>query len=134
MEQTSLGMILVDVDGADEVFDRSFLERTGHPVMVCHGPQHAALCPILTGTGCQMVDEAHGIVFVLDLDRPQHRAILARYREVTRPEVPIRAVVRSGQRERYALVLDGIELWENDPTAAALDGFAAEVEAVDRFG
>ena len=45
-----------------------------------------------------MVDSAHGIVFLLDLDRPQHRAILRRYREVVRADVPIRAVVKPGQR------------------------------------
>ena len=127
-------MILVDIMSDDEDFDRSFLERTGHPVMVCHGPAHATLCPLLTDTGCQMVDDAHGIMFVLDLERPQHRAILHRYREVTRPEVPIRAVVRPGQRDRFASTLEGIELWEHDPTVAELDGFAAEVEAADRVG
>ena len=132
MEEKPLGMILVDIASDEEDFDRSFLERVGHKVVVCHGPDHATLCPLLAGTGCPDVDEAHGILFVLDLDRPQHRAILHRYREVTRPEVPIRAVVRPGQRERFASVLDGIELWEHEPTVADLDGFAAEVEAVDR--
>lgn len=135
MEQTPLGMILVDVaSGEEETFDRSFLERTGHPVVVCHGPEHASLCPILSGAGCQMVDDAHGIVFVLDLERPQHRAIVKRYREVTKPEVPIRAVVHPGQKERFGAALEGIELWEHAPTAAELDGFAAEVEAADRLG
>ena len=134
MEETPLGMILVDVTGGEEDFDRSFLERTGHTVAVCHGPDHGTLCPMLAGTGCPKVDEAHGIVFVLDLDRPQHRAILHRYREVMRPEVPIRAVVLPGQRERFAGALDGVELWEHAPNAADLDGFAAEVEAADRVG
>jgi hypothetical protein len=133
MEVTPLGMILVDIMGNEEDFDRSFLESTGHRVVVCHGPDHGTLCPILAGTGCQMVDEAHGIMFVLDLDRPQHRAILRRYREVTRPEVPIRAVVHPGQRERFSSTLDGIQLWEHEPTVAELDGFAAEVEAADRL-
>ena len=133
MEQTPLGMILVDIAAGEEDFDRSFLERAGHPVVVCHGPDHAALCPMLAGTGCQMVDDAHGIVFVLDLERPQHRAIVKRYREVTRPEVPIRAVVRPGQRDRFAAALEGVELWEHEPTVADLDGFAAEVEAADRL-
>ena len=133
MELTPLGMILVDIVAGDEDFDRSFLERTGHPVVVCHGPDHATLCPILAGTGCEHVDGAHGIVFVLDLERPQHRAIVKRYREVTRPEVPIRAVVKPGQRQRFAAALEGIELWEHEPTVAELDGFAAEVEAADRL-
>jgi hypothetical protein len=134
MEGTPLGMILVDIASGEDDFDRAFLERTGHAVVVCHGPNHATLCPMLAGTGCAKVDEAHGIVFVLDLERPQHRAILRRYREVTRPEVPIRAVVRPGQRERFAGTLDGVELWENEPTVADLDGFAAGVEAADRAG
>jgi hypothetical protein len=134
MEDTPLGMILVDIASGEDDFDRAFLQRTGHSVVVCHGPDHATLCPILAGTGCGKVDEAHGIVFVLDLERPQHRAILHRYREVTRPDVPIRAVVRPGQRERFAGTLDGVELWEHEPTVADLDGFAAEVEAADRAG
>ena len=94
------GMILIDIaPGEAASFDQRFLERNDHPVVVCHGPDHGSLCPILSGAGCEWVTDAHGIVFVLDLDRPQHRAILARYSEVVREGVPIRAVVHPGQRE-----------------------------------
>ena len=128
-----LGLILLDVTpGSGGEFDRSFLERTGHDVVVCHGPEHRELCPLLAGTGCDMVDRAHGIVFALDLDHAQHRAILQRYRDVTRPEVPIRVVVRPGQRAKYADLLTEFEAWEHEPTVAELDGFAAGVEAADR--
>jgi hypothetical protein len=128
----SRGTILIDITpGSGAEFDRSFLQRTGHEVMVCHGPDDGDVCPLLAGTGCDLVERAHGIVFALDLDRDQHRAILQRYHDVTRPEVPIRAVVRPGQRERYADLLDSFEVWEHEPTAADLDGFAAGVEAVD---
>jgi hypothetical protein len=127
------GLILVDVgSGPAEAFESSLLERFGHPVKVCHGPDHGHLCPLLAGTGCERVDAAHGIIFQLDLDRPQHRAILRRYREVTRPEVPIRAVVSEEQAARYADLLADFEVWTHEPTVADLDGFAAEVEAVDR--
>jgi hypothetical protein len=126
------GMILIDVSpGIGGEFDRSFLERTGHEVVVCHGPEHGEPCPLLAGTGCDLVDRAHGIVFALDLDQDQHRAILRRYHEVTRPEVPIRAVVRPGQREKYADQIGDFDVWEHEPTVADLDGFAAGVEAVD---
>ncbi len=129
-----LGLILIDVaPGTGGEFDRSFLERTGHDVVMCHGPEHDELCPLLAGTGCDMVDRAHGIVFALDLDIAQHRAILQRYRDVTRPEVPIRVVVRPGQRASYADLLTEFEVWEHEPTVAELDGFGAGVEAADRL-
>jgi hypothetical protein len=128
-----LGLILLDVTpGTDGEFDRSFLERSGHDVVMCHGPEDGEMCPLLAGTGCDKVDRAHGIVFALDLDVAQHRAILQRYRDVTRPEVPIRAVVPPGQRGKYSDLLGEVEVWEHEPTAAELDGFAASVEASDR--
>jgi hypothetical protein len=133
MENNHGGMILVDVaPGEAANFDRGFLEKNGHPVTVCHGPHEGELCPLLAGRGCDWVIDSHGIVFVLDLEVEQHRAILDRYRDVVRPEVPIRAVIKPGQRTRYASVLDRVEVWEHEPSAADLDGFAAEVEAADR--
>ena len=130
-----LGKILIDITpGVDGEFDRSFLERTGHEVVVCHGPDAGAVCPLLSGAGCDKVDGAHGIVFALDLDVAQHRQILRRYRKVTPPDVPIRAIVRPGQRAEYAELIDQFEVWEQEPTVADLDGFAAEVEAVERAG
>ncbi len=127
-------IILLDVpEGAGEV-DRDFLERFGHPVRVCHGPHAGELCPLLKTGECEMVDSAHGIVFELDLDRPQHRAILERYQKVVRPDVPIRAVVRPEQAEQYADLLKGVEVWTHDPNVAELDAFAAEVDSAGRFG
>jgi hypothetical protein len=127
------GLILVDVaPGDDATFDRDILERMGHRVVVCHGPSHGTLCPLLAGHGCADFEGAHGIVFALDLDRPQHRAILQRYQELTRDDVPIRAVVRPGQAEKYADLLAGVETWTSMPNVAQLDGLAAETEAADR--
>ena len=131
---TPRATILLDVTpGDDGEFDRSFLERLGHEVVMCHGPDQGRLCPLLANTNCDLADRAHGIVFALDLDRPQHRAILQRYREVLLPDVPIRAVVGPGQRGKYASLLAQFEVWEHQPTVAELDGFAAEVEAADRL-
>ncbi|MCZ7525873.1 MAG: hypothetical protein M5U14_05460 [Acidimicrobiia bacterium] len=128
------GVILLDVvPGPDGEFDRSFLERVGHRVVVCHGPAHKQLCPILAGAGCVKAEGAHGIVFALDLDRAQHRAILRRYVETTREDVPIRVVVKPGQEERFANLLRDVEVWVGEPNVAELDGFAAEVESADRF-
>jgi hypothetical protein len=126
------GLILLDVAHGFGEFDQDLLERFGHPVRVCHGPEHGDLCPLLAGTGCTRFEQAHGVMFELDLDRPQHRAILRRYRDLARPDVPIRAIVSADQAARYAKMLDGIEVLAHEPTVADLDGFAAEVEAADR--
>jgi hypothetical protein len=132
IDTTQQGIVLLDILAADAQFDRTILERLGHPVVTCEGPAVATTCPLLGGEGCAKFETSHGIVFELDLDRPQHRAILRRYGQVTAPDVPIRAVVQPGQRARYAELIDGFEVWEQEPTVADLDGFAAEVEAVDR--
>ena len=89
--------ILLDVTTGRGEFDRDMLERFGHVVKVCHGPEHATLCPLLAGKGCQEFTQAHGVIFELDLDRPQHRAILRRYRELARADVPIRVVTSDEQ-------------------------------------
>jgi hypothetical protein len=127
-----MGVILLDVPAGEGDFDASILERLGHPVVVCNGPRFMEVCPLLGARGCEMFERASGIVFELDLDRGQHRMILRRYRDQAGPELPIRVVVKPGQAERYAELLDDVEVWAHDPTVADLDGFAAEVEAADR--
>jgi hypothetical protein len=126
------GVILLDVAAGDGEFDRSILEKLGHPVEICNGPAFRELCPLLGGEGCPKFDTAHGIVVELDLRRRQHRMIVERYRELGRPDLPIRVVVKPGEAELYRDLLDQVEVWGHDPTVADLDGFAAEVEAVDR--
>jgi hypothetical protein len=125
--------ILFDIPGGGEPADTGFLEQLGHRVMVCPGPAEGTLCPILTGEGCELAESAHGIVFELDLDRPQHRAILTKYKETLRSDVPIRVVVRPGQSEKYPDLVRGLKLWTDTPVAGDLDALAAEVEAADRM-
>jgi hypothetical protein len=126
------GTILLDVTSGAGGFDEELLGRLGHAVKVCHGPEQGTLCPLLAGKGCEEFESAHGVIFELDLDRPQHRAILRRYRDLARPDVPIRAVVRPDQAARYAEMLRDIEVVTHEPNVAELDGFASEVEAADR--
>jgi hypothetical protein len=135
MSQPQGGVVLLDIGpGPDGEFDRSMLERLGHPVTVCSGPEEHALCPLVGGHGCQQYEEAHGIVFALDLERPEHRAILRSYRDMGPAELPIRVVCTPEQVGRFADVLRDVEVWDHEPTVADLDGFAAEVEAADRWG
>ncbi len=126
------GSILIDVSAVDDIaFDEKFLERLGHPVLVCHGPPDKTLCPILAGRGCDLIESAHGVIFELDLDRAQHRAILKRYTQIVAEDVPIRVVIKPGQEVRYADLLSRVQVWTHTPTAAELNGFAALVEAYD---
>jgi hypothetical protein len=134
MDDWHEGVVLLDVSPGDAgEFDRVALERLGHPVVVCHGPSAEALCPLMGGNGCPKFGQAHGIVFKLDLGRDQHRAILRRYRQLARPDVPIRVLVAPADAERYAELLQDVEFWSHEPNVADLDGFAAEVEAADRL-
>jgi hypothetical protein len=128
------GLILLDTAGdSDDGFEASFLEKIGHPVVVCHGPAVAETCPLLDGRGCEKFEEAHGIVFELDLEREQHRDIVARYRQLAADGMPIRIVVEPAQAECYADLLKDFEVWTRQMSVADLDGLAAEVEAADRF-
>jgi hypothetical protein len=122
--------ILFDIPGGVRPRDSGFLEQLGHRVMVCPGPPHGTLCPILTGEGCQLAESAKAIVFELDLDRPQHRAILKKYKERLPGDMPIRVVVRPGQADRYPDLVKGLKLLPHTPVAGDLDALAAEVEAV----
>ena len=124
--------VILDVTPGEGSFDVRFLEATGHPVLMCHGPDLGTVCPILKD-GCAMVENAHGVVFQLDLDRPQHRSILQRYQEVLAEDVPLWVSVRPGQDEQYAELLEGVQVVVGEPGAADLDAFAAQVEAADDF-
>lgn len=127
------GYILFDIPTGTEPVDREFLEQLGHPVRICHGPPPARLCPILEGGHCPLAEGAHGIVFEFDLDRPQHRAILQRYKDVLRDDIPIRVLVKPGQNSQYAGVLKGLKVVTHVPVAGDLDALAAEVEAAQKI-
>lgn len=126
------GYILFDLPEGLEPTDRAFLEGLGHEVKLCHGPPQGSICPILTEEGCPLAEGAHGIVFELDLDRAQHRAILQKYKSSLRSDVPIRVVVGPGQTERYHGLLAGLHSWTWTPVAGDLDALAAEVESNQR--
>jgi hypothetical protein len=121
--------ILFDIPGGSEPTDHRFLEQLGHRVMTCPGPGEGQICPILTGAGCELAEGAQGIVFELDLDRAQHRAILSQYKESLSSDIPIRVVIRPGQAERYPEVVKGLKVLTHEPVAGDLDAIAAEVEA-----
>ncbi len=131
MSAMSEDYILFDIPEGEQPIDQEFLERLGHRVMVCHGPKTGQLCPLLSRVGCPLAEGAHGIVFELDLDRPQHRAILDRYKDSLRSDLPIRVVVRPGQLTEYAELLEGLKVLDHVPVAGDLDALAAEVEASD---
>jgi hypothetical protein len=129
MSDKDVGAILIDVvDTNSEAFEADWLERAGHKVMVCHGPGEGQ-CPLIDGSGCDLVDDANGIVFHLDLDNPKHRQILSRYQAVVRPEVPINVVTTPEMEARFAEILTGVKVWTHEPSAGELDALSSEVAA-----
>lgn len=128
------GVVLLDTADGGGTFERSVLERLGHPVIECNGPSADGICPLLMGAPCFLFEQARGLVFDLDLDRSQHRAILDRYQELAPADLPIRVVLEAGQRERYADELREVVVWDHAPSLEDLGAFSAQIEAVERFG
>jgi hypothetical protein len=127
------GIILLDVAEGKGQAQATLLEGMGHAVTICHGPDPKTLCPILRkGGDCDKLTGAHGIAFELDLDRPQHRAILRRYQEVVKPGIPIRVLVSPEHADRYRELLSEVEVWTHEPSASDLDAFSARVEGYRR--
>ncbi len=122
--------VLFDIPGSRPPVDQEFLVRLGHPVQVCSGPGETA-CPLVEGKGCPLADNAHGVVFELDLSRPEHRDVLEKYKTGLRDDVPIRVAVKPGQEEEFATLLSGIKVWTHEPVAGDLDALAAEIDAAD---
>jgi hypothetical protein len=132
MATEDIGMILDVTPGDYEHFERHLLEGTGHRVESCHGPdsRHGG-CPLLEGETCTLIDEAHGVVFKLDLERETHRRILEVYKRALPEGAPIAVALEEGQEDTFSDLLTGIHVWNHQPTSAELDGFAALVEAAD---
>jgi hypothetical protein len=132
---TREGRILFVVPAGADDFTATVLEKFDHPVTTCTGPEPDVVCPLVRGDGCPWFEEAHGIVFSLDLRLPAHQAILREYEHMAADagrDLPIRVVVPAGAVIPDDL-LDAARVWSANPSVAELDGFAAEVEAADRF-
>ena len=122
--------VLFDIPGGADPVDHEFLEQLGHRVMVCPGPGPGTTCPLLTGDGCALQRTLTGSCSTRP-GSPQHREILADYKESLRSDVPIRVVVRPGQALEHADLLRGLKVITSVPVAGDLDALAAEVEAAD---
>ena len=125
-------VLLVVPEDADQ-FTACILQKLEHRVITCHGPTGRHDCPLVHGQGCAWFNEAHGIVFALDLRLPEHAAIVRHYEDLAASagrELPIRVIVPAGSDA--PTTLGDVPTWYGDPTVAQLDGFAALVEATDR--
>ena len=121
--------VILDVNPDPEALDweQDFLTRIETSVIGCCGPDQVGGCPLLEGKPCAKIEAADGVLFQLDLDRPEHRRILAKY--VRLLDVPIRVVVSAEQQVRWARLLDLVEVFTPPIGPAKLDAFAAEVES-----
>jgi hypothetical protein len=93
----------------------------------CGGPHTPGACPLLEGEACGKIVKADGILFQLNLERPDHRQILKIYSETL--DIPVRAVVSEADRDRYRDLLAEVEVVTPPMGPAALDAFASEVES-----
>jgi hypothetical protein len=122
--------VILDVNPEPEAleWEQDFLStRLEVGVLGCCGPETNGGCPLLNGQPCGKVEAADGILFQLDLDRPQHRAILLRY--IASVDVPIRVLVSEDQKERWAPLLRDVEVFTPPVGPAKLDAFVAEVSS-----
>ncbi len=121
--------VILDVNPDPEALDweQDFLTRIETSVIGCCGPDRVGGCPLLEGKPCAKIEAADGVLFQLDLDRTEHRRILAKY--VRLLDVPIRAVVSAEQKVRWAPLLDLVEVFTPPIGPAKMDAFAAEVES-----
>ena len=108
-------------------WEQDFIGRLEDHVIGCRGPRNEGGCPILRGDHCSKIRAADGVLFQLNLDRPDHRAILWRYKKLL--DVPIRVVCTKEQEEKWSLLLADVEVVNPPVGPAALDAFSAEVES-----
>jgi hypothetical protein len=123
--------VILDVnpDGRALAREEDFLRKLDLPVETCYGPDREGGCPLLRGEACRKIEIADGVIFQLDLDQPRHRRLLAKYARYFEDQgVPIRAVVTSDQKARWANLLRLVDVWTPPIGVSKLDGFASEVE------
>ena len=121
--------VILDVNPDPEALDweQDFLTRIETSVIGCCGPDRVGGCPLLVDKPCAKIEAADGVLFQLDLDRAEHRRLLAKY--VRLLDVPIRVVVSAEQQVRWAHLLDLVEVFTPPIGPAKLDAFVAEVES-----
>lgn len=121
--------VILDVNPDPEALDweQDFLTRLETGSVSCCGPGAQGGCPLLEGKSCAKIEVADGVLFQLDLDCLEHRKILAKY--VRHLDVPIRVVISADQEQRWAHLLDHVEVFTPPIGPAKMDAFAAEVES-----
>lgn len=121
--------VILDVNPDPEAlaWEQDFLTRIEAHTVGCCGPDAQGGCPLLQGKSCAKIEAADGVLFQLDLDRADHRRILAKY--VRLLDVPIRVVVSREQSKRWGHLLDLVEVFIPPIGPAKMDAFAAEVES-----
>ena len=121
--------VILDVNPDPDALDweQDFLTRIETQTITCCGPDTQGGCPLLQGESCTKIEAADGVLFQLDLDRKDHRQILAKYERLL--DVPIRVVVSPEQQKRWARLLDRVEVFTPPIGPAKMDAFAAEVES-----
>ena len=95
LHEFAADVTVVDVSDAAAPIDRDALDPHGEAVLVCFGSHGHGSCP-LNGAAAPG-GATHGVV--LDIERrADHQAFLDRFRQLVRPDVPIRVANNGGDR------------------------------------
>jgi hypothetical protein len=127
------GRVLVELAGRamGTAVERT-LEQQGYQVAVCGGPTslHRGACPLVTAGTCPLVDGADVVVYALDVDDADDRAVLEAHR--LHPERPACVVVPPRLVERYRALLEGYEVVESPLTPGKLTDALGRITARGR--
>lgn len=93
---------VVDVSAWGEAIDMAQVAAVGDPILVCFGTHGDDLCP-LDDTGRGWPGD-HGVVFDTVAGRQGDEDFVARFRELVRPNVPIRTRARRGGGQQLETV------------------------------
>jgi hypothetical protein len=100
---------------------QELLKNAAFDVQYCGGPDRLRghRCPLVTEGRCSLVEGADVVVHSLNLDRPDHAAVLQGIRDL-HPDTPVVVEVPTPVMEKHADLLDGFTIVPMPATRAAL--------------
>lgn len=127
-------VVIENADPASREAERRALRARGLDVVDCGGPRDLGVagCPVVTSGRCSLVEHADVVLFDLDLDNEDDRAVLAAMR-AAHPDVPVVLEVPTAKARRHAGVLAGLTVippYDAEHLAATVEAAASHPASV----